>query len=146
MTHSVGVRAYQIFVTQKGSSKFADPKDANLKETMPDFITRFVAEKATIKNISALEKNWKMTERSSDGAGNSRGLISYGRYGYAAPIQDSKTGKLKYNKKRGDSEIIDLYYRFWIPDKEKFAIAALSSFSGRSCITLIFDEITQAFC
>lgn len=145
MTHAVGVRTYQIFVTKKRSSDFVDPNDSALAEKLPQFVSRFVKERSSGKNLSQHEKNWRFAEKSSTGSGDSRGHISYGRYGYAASLRDTKTGKENYKRKRSDSEVLDLYYRFWFPDKERFAVAALSSFSGKSCVTLIFEDMKSEF-
>jgi hypothetical protein len=139
------VRTYQIFVTKKGGGDFVNPSDSALSEKLPQFITRFIGDRSTVKNLAELEMNWKLLEKSNDGTGNSRGIISYGRYGYAASLQDAKTGKENYKRKRSDSEVIELYYRIWSPDKERFAVAAFSSFSGKSCITLVFEDMKSEF-
>lgn len=145
VTHAVGMRAYKIIVTKKGSSSFIDPDDTSMPEPLPAFLDRFILDHEKFVNKADLEKGWKITEFKKDKKGDSRGLIAYGRYGFAASIQDVKTGKETHRRKRTESEVIDLYYRLWRPDREKFYLASFSSFSGRSCITIIFNEMKSLF-
>jgi len=86
-----------------------------------------------------------MNEVSCDRPGNSVGTVAYGRYGYAATLKNISTGEQTYRRSRDESEELNLYYRFWLPDGEKFALAAFESFSGKSCISLIFDALKQFF-
>jgi hypothetical protein len=145
VTHAVGVRTYQIFVTKKGSRDFISLDEASLVEKFPAFLERFVLENKVTKDVASMEKSWRLVEKKSDGKGNSRGVISYGRYGYAASLVDGKTGTENYKRQVSDSEMFDLYYRFWLPDQELFATAAFSSFSGKSCITLVLDAMKKSF-
>ena len=145
MTHAVGVRTYQIYVTKKGSKDFLALNDTELFEKFPAFLKRFISDNKKTRDVSQAEKSWRLTEKKSESDGNSRGIISYGRYGYAASLMDTKTGNENYKRKVTDSEMYDLYYRVWIPDRERFAVAAFSSFSGKSCITLILDAMKAEF-
>jgi hypothetical protein len=145
VTHAVGIRTYQIFITKKGSRDFVALDDSDLTEKFAAFLKRFVSTNKKTKDVAAAEKSWKLVEKKGDGKGNSRGIISYGRYGYAASLMDTKSGIENYKRKVTDSEMYDLYYRFWLPDKELFATAAFSSFSGKSCITLILDAMKEEF-
>jgi hypothetical protein len=145
LTHAVGVRTYQIYVTKKGSSEYISLDDAALAEKFPAFLQRFVTENQVTRDVALMEKTWRFSEKNNQGDGNSRGFISYGRYGYAASLVDTKTGTEKYKRQVSDSEMYDLYYRFWLPDQERFATAAFSSFSGKSCITLVLDEMKKSF-
>lgn len=121
MTHAVGLRTYQIFITQKGSNSFISPTDPKLKEYLGDFLKRFIAEKGGSQHVAISERNWIIQQRASSGPGESTGSISYGRYGYAASLRDVSTGIENYKKKRTDAETLQLYYRFWLPDHQNFS-------------------------
>jgi hypothetical protein len=145
VTHAVGIRTYQIFVTRKQSRDFVPLDDAGLKQSLGEFLEQFIVDRSVSTDHQEHEKSWGISEKKKGKCGNSRGLISYGRYGYAASLRDSKTGVENYKRKRSDAETLNLFYQFWLPDDEKFALAAFSSFSGRSCISLIFDQMKSAF-
>lgn len=145
MTHAVGIRTYQVFASKKGSSEISDPNDSEMKKSVSAFLKDFVSSKSENVKKPELEKTWKIIEKENGNAGNSRGQIKYGRYGYGADLEDIETGQSSYKRKRTDSEIIYLYYRFWTPDKEKFSLFAFSSFSGKSCINIIFDDMRKEF-
>lgn len=145
LTHAVGIRTYQIFVTRKGKTDFVDPDEKSLTKKLADFLTDFIVQNSAGVHIQAEEKSWSIEQTSSQGRGESRGQISYGRYGYAASLRDVNTGKENYRRKRTDSEVLNLYYRFWLPPDERFIIAAFESFSGKSCISLVFEHMKEAF-
>lgn len=145
MTHAVGLRTYQIFIVRGREAKYVRPDDEGLSTSLPDVISQFVSKFAKANTVDAQEKTWGMNEISSDKPGNSVGTVAYGRYGYAATLKDISTGEETYRRSRNESEELNLYYRFWLPDGEKFALAAFESFSGKSCISLIFDALKDFF-
>ncbi|MCO4090939.1 MAG: hypothetical protein HEQ34_03175 [Sphingorhabdus sp.] len=145
MTHAVGIRTYQIFITRKKIHDFVQLDDSELKTSFGEFVEKFILDRSVSTNHQEHEKSWGIIEKKQGTGGNSRGLISYGRYGYAASLRDANTGVENYKRKRSDAETLNLYYQFWLPDDEKFALAAFSSFSGRSCISLIFEQMKSAF-
>ena len=145
MTHSVGLRTYQVFITQKRDNTFIPLGDSSLRTDFASLLKEFVTTNSSTKNLSEIEKSWKFNPCGKHDALNFEGTISYGRYGFAASLVDVKTGKESYRRKRTDSEVLKLYFRLWVPEGERFAIAAFESFSGRSCITLVFDALKQLF-
>lgn len=145
MTHSVGLRQYKIIIQEKNSKAFIDPSSSTLQMNFPNFLTDFIAQNAIQQNEKEVERSWKFKEILADLPGCSRGWISYGVYGFASRLEDGKTGELNYQRKRDDNEVIDLYYRYWLPEFENFVLVSFQSFSGRSCITLVLSAMQTLF-
>ena len=145
MTHAVGLRTYQLFIVKGRGGNYVHPEDEGLSVSLPTLLTQFTTKFAKANTVDVQEKTWGMNEVSCDRPGNSVGTVAYGRYGYAATLKNISTGEQTYRRSRDESEELNLYYRFWLPDGEKFALAAFESFSGKSCISLIFDALKQFF-
>jgi len=145
LTHAVGLRTYQIFISRERELGFVDPRDPELTIPLPDLLVNFVQQHSSSNNLDELEKTWAINQVNGDANGNTVGTINYGRYGYAATLKDIGTGQVTYRRGRNESEELHLYYRVWLPDQEKFALAAFESFSGKSCITLFVDALKSYF-
>ncbi|MBD2841413.1 hypothetical protein [Erythrobacter rubeus] len=145
MTHSVGIRTYQLFITKKRKASFVALDDEALSKPFPEFLSEFVTSRTSTQNLIDIEKSWKFNPESTSTLSGHEGTIAYGRYGFAASLIDIATGNENYRRKRTDSEVLNLFYRFWLPEGEKFCVAAFESFSGRSCITLVFEELRKRF-
>lgn len=73
------------------------------------------------------------------------GHINYGIYGFESNLIDINNGKINYERTTQDSEEIPLYFQFWIPDNQKIGYAIFQSFQGRSCNTLVLNEVRRHF-
>lgn len=145
LTHAVGLRTYQIFVTHGRDLGYVAPESEELQVSLPDIISRFISASSGANTVDEQEKTWSVSETDASGKGNSVGRIAYGRYGYAATLKDIGTGETTYRRSKNESEELNLYYRFWLPEGEKFILAAFESFSGKSCISLVFDALRKHF-
>ena len=145
MTHAVGLRTYQLFISRERELGFVDPRDENLAMPLPELLIDFVQQHAASSNLDEHEKTWAISQINGDSNGNTVGQIAYGRYGYAATLKNIRTGKVTHRRGRNESEELHLYYRIWLPEQERFALAAFESFSGKSCITLFVDALKEFF-
>jgi hypothetical protein len=145
LTHAVGLRTYQFFITRERELGFVDPRDEDLAIPLPQLLGDFVQHHASSSNLDEHEKTWAINQINGDQNGNTVGQITYGRYGYAATLKNIRTGEITHRRGRNESEELHLYYRIWLPDQEHFAIAAFESFSGKSCITLFADALREFF-
>lgn len=145
MTHSVGLRQYKIHVQEKKGGNLIDPQSVLLNQNFSDFLADFILQNSKQQNAKKLERSWKFKELQAELPGCSRGWIGYGVYGFKSRLEDGTTGALNYQRKRSDNEVIDLYYRYWLPDLENFVLVSFQSFSGRSCITLVLSAMQKLF-
>lgn len=144
MPASIGIRVYQLTAHKKNSrgSKPVDPKE--LASDVPAFLADFITSNAAAIQSSELERSWYFQEMESDQSG-SRGYVHYGTFGFESNFVNSATKKTNYRRKVDDVEEIPLFYETWCPPKSRFGLAAFQSFQGRSCISLVFHHMGEAF-
>jgi hypothetical protein len=145
MAFSIGLRVYQVTVhkendrtplllTGDGSST-----DAN------KFLADFVDANIDINDHEDLQRSWFFDKRSTAAVNNIYGYLRYGTYGFESDLVDRKTKKSNYKRKVGDLEEIPLYFHFWMPAKQEFALAAFQSFQARSCVQVVINAATISF-
>lgn len=61
------------------------------------------------------------------------GSVEVGNSGYTASIKDVKTNKEMFKQRPDQAHMIPLYVRFWVPEKQRFALAALQHYGDAGC-------------
>lgn len=145
MPSAIGVRVYQIQVTEKGKVKALDLDDAGLSLALPKFADQFVSANATANQHSALERSWYFDKKASPGLDGSRGYVQYGTFGFESNFVDANTKAKNYRRKTTDVEEIPLFYEIWFPAPANYALAAFQSFQGRSCVSIVMAKMAEAF-
>lgn len=145
MTKTIGIRIYRIGVNERGNGSSLPLNFSEFTMSVQDFISHFVKEHQNATRDNDLERSWFFEEKEADGAGKSRGYIHYGTFGFESNFVDHKTKKRNYRRKSTDTEEIPLYYEFWCPQKSNFALIALQSFQGRSCISMVNQKLKSGF-
>lgn len=147
MTSAIGIRVYQLNVKLKHKQKTPSLSlySADLASAVPTFISRFIAANVLVVKNDTVERSWFFEQKYGDKAGNSRGYVHYGTFGFESNLIDAKTKERKYRRQTTDIEEIPLYYEFWFPEGSDMGFVAFQSFQGRSCIQLVMDKIKEEF-
>ncbi len=145
MASSIGLRAYQFYVTEERSTAPIDLRDVALKKPLPEVVSEFVEGNSTVNQRTDLERSWYFEERPDPSFIGSRGHVHYGTFGFESNLVDGKTKKNNYRRKSTDVEEIPLFYEFWLPEDESYGLAAFQSFQGRSCVQLVALRMVEQF-
>lgn len=145
MPAAIGLRFYKLVARRLRDKEAVDPADLNI--ATPAFLTGFVADHSDGGEVSDAEKerSYHFLPSQPYGLGSVRGHISYGTFGFASRIRNPNRKKAVYNRQADDVEDIPLYFDFWCPPKADFALAALQSFGGKSCVHLVLHEMQKSF-
>ena len=147
MPAAIGLRFYKLFARRVRDREKETVDPAELNVTIPTLLTDFVSAHSEDAEVSDAEKerSYHFLPAESYGVGSVRGHISYGTFGFASRIRNPKKKSQVYNRQSDDVEDIPLYFDFWCPPKADFAMAALQSFGGKSCVHLVLHEMQKAF-
>jgi len=146
MSVSIGARVYLISVYHKSDRRKALAFDTDAyKMPAPQLISKFISSHAAATQSVERERSWYFEEKESGAAGNSKGYIHYGTFGFESNFIDSKTKKRNYRRQVSDVEEIPLFYEFWFPSRARHAFSVFQSFQGRSCITMVVSKIQEMF-
>ena len=141
MTITIGLRFYRISITESRSTRLLNLAKFNLMA----FLETFLSAHAKPKDDDELQRSWRIEPYDSAGTGEFWGIIKYATFGYESEIVDWKSRAPKYRRQSNDLEEIPLFYHFWVPQDDEFAIVAFQSFQGRSCIQLVTSSAAEAF-
>jgi hypothetical protein len=145
MASSVSLRAYMLYVHERGKPARLTFDVGAGGIDLPNFISSFVASRSSVTEDNDKERSWNFEERIPSKTCNSKGIIQYGIHGFESRIIDTKTRRQNYLRKVTDSEIVPLYYEIWHPSKRNYILMAFQSFQGRSCVTLVGEAMQAAF-
>ena len=145
MANTIGLRCYQITAHRRRDTTPLAFNDDAFDLSPPDFLSNFVQINVTAVQNDERERSWYFDERSSPQAGCSVGYVRYGTFGFESDFVSTKTKRKNYRRKVDDVEEIPLFYEIWWPDGEDYALASFQSFQGRSCITLVMEQMSEAF-
>ncbi len=145
MSKTIGLRAYQITVSERGDPQAIALDDARLTKDVRQFVSDFIAAHSTVTQSAADQRSWYFEEKDTDGPGKSTGYLHYGTFGFESKLVDSATRTTNYNRGVNDIEEIPLFYEIWCPDSGRSAFATFQSFGGKSCIGLVMKEMKEGF-
>lgn len=147
MPAAIGLRFYQLVARRlrDRDKSPADPTELNVD--IPTFLTRFVNDRLEDGAVSDEEKerSYYFEPTETYGVGSLRGTINYGTFGYASNIRNGKRKAIAFKRKATDVEDIPLYFDIWCPTRANFAMIALQSFGGKSCVHLVLHEMQKMF-
>lgn len=145
MPAAVSLYIYRIRVFQINGRVPISFEDAQISTAIPDFIRKFVGAYAKLKEDHERQRTWFFDPPKHDADGEISGYLRYGTFGFESSLYDTKTKAKRYDRKTTDFEQIELYYQFWCPEDQDFALTAFQSFSGRSCISYVIHAIQEEF-
>lgn len=145
MASAIGLRVYLLTVHEKGDPEVLKFDASAFSAPLPQFVSKFVTANVTPVRDDEDERSWFFESVEDDGAGNSKGYVHYGTFGFESIIYDSATNTKKYDRRVDDVEQIPLFYEFWFPEKRKIALVAFQSFQGKSCIRRVLNKIKADF-
>jgi hypothetical protein len=145
MASSIGIRIYQVSVQRIGKRGLLPFDTEGLTTPPPQFLVDFAASYVTATEHADIERTWYFEPKEAKGSESSKGYVHYGTFGFESDFVDPKTKTQNYRRKTSDVEIIPLFYEFWHPKGASHAFAAFQSFHGRSCISLVMNEMQRLF-
>lgn len=147
MPAAIGLRFYKLVARRLRDREKETVSPADLNVSVPDFLGKFVMDRSDEDAVSSAEKerSYYFDPIETYGIGCVRGHVHYGTFGYESRIKDLKSKKVAYNRKSSDVEEIPLYFDFWCPAREDFAMISLQSYGIRSCVQLVLHEIQKQF-
>lgn len=145
MSSSVSIRAYMLYVHDRGKPARLSFDTATGGIDVPGFLSRFVVTHSTVTENDEKERSWNFDEKIPSKTCNSKGYIQYGMHGFEAKLIDTKTRTENYARKVTDAEVVPLYYEIWHPPKKNYALMVFQSFQGRSCVQLISESMQVEF-
>lgn len=146
MPAAVGLRFYRL-VARRLRDRDKDAVDASdLNVPLPTFLSHFVDEHSEDAVANAeKERSYYLEPLENYGIGSLRGHVHYGTFGFESRIKKQRSKQIAYARKSSDVEEIPLYFDIWCPADENFAIVALQSFGGRSCVHLVLHDMQKRF-
>lgn len=145
MPSAVSLYVYRMRIFEANARTPLPFDDSRIAQRLPDFLSNFVAGYAKIKEDHERQRTWFFDPPKHAADGEISGYIRYGTFGFESELFDTKTKKKQYDRKSTDFEQIELYYQFWCPEDEDFALVAFQSFSGRSCIGYVTTALQEEF-
>jgi hypothetical protein len=73
------------------------------------------------------------------------GTVEVGNSGYTASIKDVATNKEMFKQLPTQAHMIPLYLRFWVPEKQRFAVAAFQHYGDTGCKSSLNTIISGYF-
>lgn len=145
MAFSIGLRVYQVTIHKENDrSPISLSGDGGLAD-LNHLLSGFVDNNVSANDHEDLQRSWFFEKKSTAAVNNIYGYLRYGTYGFESDLIDRKTKKSNYKRKVGDLEEIPLYFHFWTPAKQEFALAAFQSFQARSCVQVVIGAACAAY-
>ncbi|WP_295214619.1 hypothetical protein [uncultured Brevundimonas sp.] len=145
MAAAIGLRFYKTSAHKRNSRDDEPTPASELLVPVATFLTGFVASHLEPKQNDERERSWYFEEGSSSGVNSITGYVHYGTFGFESQIKSGKTKQPAYDRQVDDVEEIPLFFDFWSPDAAEFSMLAFQSFQGRSCVSLVLEEMKLAF-
>lgn len=145
MKAAIGLRFYKVTAHRKGSRDEDPCAASDLSVPVPTFLNAFVASRGEPKDEVDHQRSWYFEELLPDGPSSIRGYVQYGTYGFESRLKNQKTKAATYNRTIDDVEEIPLFFEFWTPDDDDITIMAFQSFGGRSCVSLVRQDLKDRF-
>ncbi|QDH73619.1 hypothetical protein [Brevundimonas sp. M20] len=147
MPAAIGLRFYKIFAKRLRGKYDEIATASDLSVTIPDYLSNFVDSHSEDDTVADAEKerSYYFVPAENYGIGSIRGHVHYGTFGFESKIKKYKSKAVAYKRASSDTEEIALYFDIWCVPKEDFAILALQSFGGRSCVHLVLHDMQIEF-
>ncbi|MGF0540388.1 hypothetical protein ACQQ2Q_20530 [Agrobacterium sp. ES01] len=145
MAFSIGLRVYQVTIYKENDRSPLMLTSDGAATDANNFLVDFVDSNLNPNDHEDLQRSWFFEKKSTAAVNNIFGYLRYGTYGFESDLIDRKTKKSNYKRKVGDLEEIPLYFHFWTPAKQEFALAAFQSFQARSCVQVVINAATATF-
>jgi hypothetical protein len=126
MPAAIGLRFYKLVARRLRDREKEDVSASELSVSLPAFFTRFVGERSDEDAVADDEKerSYYFEPLENYGLGSMRGHVHYGTFGFESRIKRRKSKVVAYERKSTDVEEIPLYFDFWCPPKDDFAMAS----------------------
>lgn len=145
MSFAVGLRVYKLITPIRNARAPKDTTGWISNKELLNFLRDFLKDHEAPANRRDLQRGWRIELRHSTNPHMIHGYAHYGTYGFESLLIDGKTRTERYKRQTADLEEIPLYFKYWIPENDNFGLFAFQSFSGRSCIQIITDEMRGVF-
>ncbi len=145
MAFSIGLRVYQVTIHKENDRTPLLLTGDGAATDAHKFLSDFVGENVNANDHEDLQRSWFFETKSESSINNIYGYLRYGTYGFESDLIDRKTKKSNYKRKVGDLEEIPLYFHFWTPGKQDFALAAFQSFQARSCVQVVIGAACATY-
>lgn len=145
MAFSIGLRVYQVSVHKEKDRTPLTLTGDGAATDAHQFLADFVDSNVDTNDHEELQRSWFFEKRSKASVNSIYGYLRYGTYGFESDLIDRKTKLSNYKRKVGDLEEIPLYFQFWSPAKQDFALAAFQSFQARSCVQMVIGAASAAY-
>lgn len=147
MPAAIGLRFYKLFAKRFGAKQGDVAKSSDLTVPLAAYFSKFVSDHSEENAVADNEKerSYYVEELENYSVGCYRGHIHYGTFGFESRIKKHKSKVVAYERLSSDVEEIPLYFDVWCPANEDFAILALQSFGGRSCVHLVLHDMQTEF-
>lgn len=145
MKAAIGLRFYKVSAHRKGSHDVEPCPASDLNVAVQAFLAGFVASRVEPKDETEHQRSWYFEELLPDGPSSIRGYVQYGTYGFESRLKNQRTKTPSYNRTVDDVEEVPLFFEFWTPDDGDLTIMSFQSFGGRSCVSLVRQDIKDSF-
>lgn len=146
MAKAIGLRVYKLSVVERGNpTKKVNLTDSGLHQPFYKFIDSFISNATQAKSVESTERTWFFDKSENSKELEQFGQVNYGTYGFESNFKNNQTKALNYRRKTSDVEEIPLYFRFSLPAKQQYGFAVFQSFQGRSCVSIVLDDMREAF-
>ena len=145
MPAAISLYVYRMQIYEDRGRKPLSFDDHLISIEVFEFLANFVKDHRRLQEDHDRQRTWFFDRPRRSKGEEVAGLLRYGVFGFESELIDTRTKKKQYDRKSTDFEQIELYYQFWCPDGEDFALLAFQSFSGRSCVGYVFEALKSEF-
>ncbi|MXP43068.1 hypothetical protein [Allopontixanthobacter sediminis] len=145
MASAIGFRGYLITAHRRGDPALIPVNSSDFRQSPDSFTTNFINRWSNVVTDDERERSWYFEERENGGAGDSKGFVHYGTFGFESNLVDNATKMQNYRRQVSDVEEIPLFYEFWFPEGGRVGFVGFQSFQGRSCVTIVMERFKSEF-